>query len=347
MEVIAKNPTGNHYLVETYAFFTNLDTEILKVNPTIEPMGYTFMSVTTSELERDFSALFSLPEKFESQAKVSIPGHAGFMTNEFYEALVNNPIFGVNLLMHGRVILLKRVEDYTQEIIKNQGGYSVIDLDTSPMFRVSKELQEFVDDLILHFRLIKAGDPDYILQFQIGKESRKIVSRKSRAYGKQFSVMKFDLSESELMELQSKMDSGMAAKIRENGLTQLALSNFTLSYEILDLKTRFVTLTTALECLFNYGKGEITHIVSRHLALISSANKSEFAAHFKHIKKLYDVRSGIVHGSSPSKDLVDRLRELESYVRRAINYCIALNPSEISTSKELFDLLNAAGYTGV
>jgi hypothetical protein len=345
MEPIFGNSAVDHYWVETYALFTNVDEQILKFNTIVEPLGYTFIAVNLTDIERNFSALLSLPAKYESNAKISISGRAGFLTNEFYEALMNNPNFGVNLLSHGRAILLKRTEDYKQDIIEDRSGLSVIDLDTSPMFKASQELHEFLEDLILNFRLIKTGDPDYLFQFQITKESRRVVSRKSRANGRQFNVRTFDFSALELTELKLRMQSGMASKVRVNELTQLALSNFILSYEIIDLKTRFVTLTTALESLFNNAKGEITHVISRHLALIVSTNKPEFASNYKHVKKLYAIRTSLVHGAPTPKDLVSRLQELEDYVRKAINYCIQLDPSEVPTAAILFEWLNAAGYS--
>jgi len=72
METLIEIPGRDPFYVETYAFFTNVDKSILKVNPIIEPLGYKFIAVSLNDLERDFSALFSLPAKFVSQARVSL-----------------------------------------------------------------------------------------------------------------------------------------------------------------------------------------------------------------------------------------------------------------------------------
>jgi len=157
--------------------------------------------------------------------------------------------------------------------------------------------------------------------------------------------MTFDMSAQELGILKSRLESKAELVYKENKLIELALNNFNLSYDIIDLKTRFVTLTTSLESLFNYGKGEITHIISRHLALVVSSNKDEFYFNCKAIKKLYGVRSAIVHGSTQSADLMGLILQLEDYVRRAINYCSTLSDTLFPDTKALFEFLNSAGYS--
>ena len=139
-----------------------------------------------------------------------------------------------------------------------------------------------------------------------------------------------------IKELSEKFVKGF----KSNSLTELSISNFNLSYEISDLKTRYITLMTCLESLFNQGRDQITHTVSRHLTLIISNSEKEFQENYYRVKNLYGLRSAIVHGSSTKENLSDATSELQNKVRQAINYCLQLNYNK----KELFDKLNSMGF---
>ena len=97
---------------------------------------------------------------------------------------------------------------------------------------------------------------------------------------------------------------------------------------------------TCLESLFNLGKDQIAHTISRHLALILSSDKDEFKINYARIKKLYNIRNGIVHGVEYKGNLMDDYIDLCEKVRRAINYC---NTAGL-TKEQLFEHLNLSGF---
>ncbi|MCQ4088446.1 HEPN domain-containing protein [Saccharibacillus sp. JS10] len=83
---------------------------------------------------------------------------------------------------------------------------------------------------------------------------------------------------------------------------------------------KIVYYCTALECLFSTAKTEMNYRIAERVALMLGNNKSDKRKYFDLIKKTYDVRSTIVHGSSLkgnseelkniSEDLDQALREL-------------------------------------
>jgi len=324
-------PHSYSYNVETYAIFTNVDEGVLKLNSVLRQFGYEFLIMDIVELEKKFSKLFLLPEIFESRGIVLLDDSESSISNEFYEVILHHPMFGVKLLTGKRLIFLKKIEDFKQIVIDN-----VIDLDKSLMFAVSNEFRIFIDSLVQQFRLLKEGRPDYLFHFQIAQDTRNIVSRHSRSVVKSYNRFQYSLEEADIDRFQGTF----SLQLHVNSLTELALYNFNLSYDILEIKAEFITLMTALESLFNQGSDQITHIVSRHLSLLVSGNKAEFNFNYRKIKDLYKLRSAIVHGNMSNKDLVVATAELRAYTRKAINYCLR---SPLSKA-ELFNYLNETGF---
>jgi Apea-like HEPN len=97
---------------------------------------------------------------------------------------------------------------------------------------------------------------------------------------------------------------------------------------------------TCLESLFNLGRDQITHTVSRHLSIILSTNATEFQLNYKRIKKLYGIRSTIVHGGTTNEKIEDVTYELQDKVSKAMLYCFKTDLNK----SELFDKLNQSGY---
>ena len=318
-----------YYSVETYAVFVNIDKSILGTNSFLEKFGYSFIRFDLFELEKKFSDLFSLPKKFQSEIQLLLDDSNLSISKEFYQAVTNNGLFGHELLIDQEVFFLKHNTDFDQEVINNT-------VNSGDSMKVTGELQRFVADFIQQFRLFKNGNIACPIQFQINKDNRKVTSKLSGRNGKTYGLTKYNLSQNEIKVLADSFNTGF----KTNTLTELAVSNFNLSYEIFDPKTRYVTLMTCLESLFNQGRDQITHTVSRHLALIISNSENEFQVNYYRIKKLYRLRSAIVHGNSTKENLSTATDELQRKVRQAINYCLRLNDNK----KQLFDKLNSMGF---
>lgn len=320
--------TKTSYPVETYALYVNVDNSVLKLNPIIEKFGYQFVSINLSDFEKSFSHLVSLPKDFQSERTLVFDDGKYSVSQEFYDLILNHQSFGHSTLMKKEIILLKRVEDFEQEVINNTVSVGL-------SMQVGNELQNFSYSLIQQLRLHKNGDIACPMEFQIIKDSRHVLFKTWRPT-KPHGHVELKLTDEDVDILSKILSNNFTA----TPLTELAISNYNLSYEISDLKTRYITLMTCLESLMNMGAHQITHTVSRHLALIISKSINEFQINYTRTKQLYDIRSSIVHGGTISEDLAKVTNELHDKVRQVINYCLQLDIDK----KSLFAKLNALGF---
>jgi len=104
---------------------------------------------------------------------------------------------------------------------------------------------------------------------------------------------------------------------------QLAFEGFELSYEVQDSRLAFLSLMISMEAALGpQGNTEITHQVSRNAAVLLGSDTCESGHIFRDMKRLYSIRSKIVHGeATPSHR--DQLRwedllRLRHYVRTSI-----------------------------
>lgn len=320
--------TTTSYAVETYALYKNVDNSILKLNEIIKKYGYTFLAVNLPDLEKNFSSLVSLPTNFQSEKTLILDEDKSSVSGEFYDLLTNHHSFGHESAFKREVVFLKRIENFEQEVVNK-----TVSLGLS--MNVSDELRSFSSSLIQQLRLYKNGDIVCPLEFQIAADTRKITS-KSWRHSKVFGHLEFLITNEDVIAL----TKALSDKFTSTPLTELAINSYNLSYEIADLKTKYITLMTCLESLMNLGAHQITHTVSRHLALIISRSAEEFQTNYLRTKKLYEIRSSIVHGGKINEDLTKATNELHDKVRKAINYCLNLHLDK----EGLFAKLNASGY---
>jgi rRNA-processing protein FCF1 len=146
----------------------------------------------------------------------------------------------------------------------------------------------------------------------------------------------YTLTDEEAQQLSKKI----VAKYESNALTELAVKNFSVVYDLPDVRLRFITLMTCLESLFNLGKDQIAHAIARHLSIILSNTKEQFKEEYVKIKKLYNQRNSIVHGGEHKGELMQDYLELSNKVRAAINFC---NDPDL-TKEKLFEDLNSRGF---
>ena len=120
----------------------------------------------------------------------------------------------------------------------------------------------------------------------------------------------------------------------------LAIENFELSYQVLNLDIRFLLLMMSLEALFNRGQPELKYTISRNSAVLLGRNTKDSNIIFEDMKRLYDMRSRIIHADKSNIIGKEDLSKLYSYVRKAI---IKINGLDIDKD-ELFILLNSKGF---
>lgn len=348
------------YPVETYSWILNVDKTVMKLNPILEKYGFHFIVVSLEELEANFSELFGYPVNYECNNKYTLNrfddevkwtgGDLGKETDKvrseklsqgfrrediestiaggFYELLMHNVPGGYELLQDHELILLKKIENFEHVIVDNT-------FDAMASFKAAKEISDFTRMLIQHMRLFKNGDVMCRTEFQITRDTRKLIQRyKPGTFVT--GAMKFVINDDDVFVFESFIKQDIAS----NELTELALSTFNLTYHILDLKSRYLNYMICLESLFNRSTAEISHTIARHLSIIISKNEEEFNKNYSRIKKLYNFRNQIIHGSKITEDIVPITHELQDLVRQAINFCLKIEMNR----DQLFSYLNSRGF---
>lgn len=309
----------------------NCDKSVVKLNVITEPFGYTLKFYSLKELQENFASFFGWLEENTSNPFDHIEVTNYGIKSGFYNALVQ--YFGYSIGSQEGIVMIK--SQAMSHLIKKNKTIRV----GENWGEVAGSFQRFTGSLILQLRLFKTGPIMTGSQFEIRKVDRRVYSKIESKKTELLSNGLYIMSSAEIDLFKECFNPSF--KINE--LCKLAFDSFELAYRLENLQTRFVTLMTALESLFNQGRDQITHIVSRHLALIVANDKVEFQEHYKAIKKLYGIRSAIVHGQGFRNDsLMKDCNILEEYVRRALNYCLKLDLD--MTRRELFEELNANGY---
>ena len=208
------------------------------------------------------------------------------------------------------------------------------------------EIAEFHNELINKYlkntfrlmRLYKEGDirmPKSYLYFYHNGKIRKIQSIYTSL---QISRIKYYIEDSEVKEIINM--------IRKTSLPfphsyiQLAFDNYEESYTTFSKALAFLSLMISLEILYNIGGGEISYRISRNAAVLLGNTNAESHEIFTRIKKLYAMRSKIVHFGKTEDIEQDHVFELRSYIRRSI-----IDINHINKPKEdLLKLIHQLGY---
>jgi len=126
----------------------------------------------------------------------------------------------------------------------------------------------------------------------------------------------------------------------EKDYLQLAFENYEQSYNAPSNNLAFLFLINGLEALFNQGSYEVRFSLSRNCATLISKNGEHGESIFRELKKLYDLRCNLVHGTKKiavSEKDVERARE---YLRDSIKKLLSMNLKK----QEILKILNAKGF---
>jgi len=313
--------------LQTYAIIQNADSSILNLNPLIKKYHFEFQEYTLIEFESKFKHLINLPLDFNRTGTVKF--EEGDVSMEFYKLILDHPEFGISIFGNRKIYLLSSLKSFN--VWKKENN-----IDMTGSFPFCLEVQSFLEKLITQLRLFKSGNITFSSIFQLYKDSGTIALKYGNRQG-YVKPGKFQISKKEVLVFKKFYKP----QFEPNVLSKLAIENFELTYDILNPKIEFTLLINALESIFNLGKDQISHTISRHVALIISHNQSKFKENYKIIKDLYALRSSIVHGneSKKLKDLNTKLSELKDIVRTVIRYCL---DSEMDKD-DLFHFLNSKG----
>lgn len=120
---------------------------------------------------------------------------------------------------------------------------------------------------------------------------------------------------------------------------RLAFENYELSYETQDINLAFLALMAALETLFNPGDQEVTHRISRNVAILLGQDENDSRKLLKNVTELYSKRSKILHRGKRIATK-EELIQLRSYVRESIKQIYRLGKNK----EDLMDMLDSLGF---
>ncbi len=169
-------------------------------------------------------------------------------------------------------------------------------------------------------------------------ESFYMPFRKLIRYGDIFSLT--DIEKVELQEFINKIDDD-AKDPFEFKFLKLAFEAFNLSFSIQYINMAYLSLIIALETLFNPSHElGLRSRIARNIAVLLGENKEKAIAIEKEIKKIYDLRSEIVHTGKLNIIDVSILLKARDYVRRSIREIYKMNKNK----NILLKLLNMCGF---
>ncbi|WP_109300159.1 HEPN domain-containing protein [Aquimarina sp. AU474] len=309
-------------MYKNIAILRNSTPSLELLNPYLKNEGYEFKSYNPEEFENMFRVLiggFSI----DTPRTMGIKYTTGAFSHEFFNVLENL--------------------GFREELDRNKGVFTVCQsIDTFNKNKLIEKIRELayeiVNPLISKLHLFKPGGLSPFKFCSINEQNElagiTLLGPLHRGLHNDFRIDETETKD--LVKFLKRVNL-------DNNLCKIALENLELTYLTDSFETTFTCLMTALESLLNFDRYQISHTVSRHLALIISKNEDEFQVNYAKIKKIYNTRSYIVHGNRDkiSKNSNVQLTELNSFVRKAIIYVLE---SGITDKKELFKKLNAMGY---
>ena len=131
-------------------------------------------------------------------------------------------------------------------------------------------------------------------------------------------------------------------KQHKNLYVKVTIGNYINSFNQLTLiEYRYLALCIALESIIS-GNNELTYRISRSAAILCGRDKEECETIFNNVKKIYKLRSKIVHGEKFDRsNLNNYFIMLRNLVSRVI---IELLIHNIEENRELDDRITAIGY---
>jgi hypothetical protein len=197
-----------------------------------------------------------------------------------------------------------------------------------------------LEDILVLFRLYKVGDIAFVKQAIIPPSGNRVVQFPYRAMNdlNSYSAIRFDLGPDECEPWKTFAKGIQASQSWRSEWFGVArrfflyggAKEFNPRWDDVD---RIVDYATALEAAV-VPESEFSSRRFRHRAalLVSPNDPEERKVVCKLVRQVYDLRSGIVHGSKLSKDqrdwLIDNCRDLELRVRQVLTAAVQNVPAE-------------------
>jgi hypothetical protein len=125
------------------------------------------------------------------------------------------------------------------------------------------------------------------------------------------------LEESEVKQLQETWKSIEGRDLDKPSAVNVALRRFSFSYDRIQYEDRLIDLMIAFEALLLEGPTSVAHKLSLRFAKIMGDNFTQRSTLYKEMKRFYDVRSRLVHGTATPID-----EKLVMNVEQSLRQCI-------------------------
>lgn len=206
---------------------------------------------------------------------------------------------------------------------------------------VLDKTHKFVQDKCRLLRLFKEGNIVLTFSF-LYHFSDTDGEPKPFAFGREYPIVdttRFALTTNEFSEAESFINATSLPLAKPS--LHLALESLEQSYEVQDTRLAFLSLMIGMEATLGPegSNTEITHQISRNVAVLLGTNSSESANIFTDMKALYAKRSKIIHGAAirkPKDQLqLDDLLRLRNYLRMTIKILRTASQSRKDTLTRL------------
>lgn len=126
----------------------------------------------------------------------------------------------------------------------------------------------------------------------------------------------------------------------DDEILQMAFDSFELSCQTISLELSFISCMIAIESLLNPSDAEVTYRVSRNLAVLLGTDNESSEKLFKNMKRLYSVRSQMVHGKKLKNVVKGDLDTVRNYTKLALRTYLKIGQKR----DVLLERLNSMGF---
>ncbi len=312
-------------MIKTHTLFRDATESILKLNPIIHKDGYQFEKINMAQLSSLISFLLRAPEYSQEMIK-HLDG--SIVSMEFVKAYGRSRINNDQLMSDEKPYYIILTAEQEFENADDKDGLS----------KALNKVRDYSNILLKKLHLLKSSSIEYVTTIQHpygGQDYRAWTGNldPERYFHNRLLITDEDL------ELAKEI---LSSDLYQGEYFQFALNEYEASYRSNNIRTCYLHLMTALEGLFNRGKSPIAHTIARHLSLILEPDAEKFECRYRELKKMYDLRSAIIHGASAVDyhKISSEFKSLREFVLRALQY---VNRAQISKD-ELFIKMNASGF---
>jgi len=207
----------------------------------------------------------------------------------------------------------------------------------------------YLDSVLQQMRLFKEGNicmPVFYYYFADNGAYKPVISSSSHgtivasALCLPGRYATFTLKDDEVPELQKFIDTIRLRLPFEKEFLQLANEAYQISTNISKMDLAFLLSMIGLEALFNPGGQELRYRISRSVAVLLGKDANEAEVIQNEMKRLYDVRSEIVHTGKGASVTEDDLSKLRRHLRESIKEIYKTDLGK----DDLLKVLNSCGF---